>query len=123
MDLFDFNDWQKVVDEALKNSIDQELELLFELLDLDADGEVDIQHSRSREDQVFGCDCLTNSLSSTPTVLPCIVLVHLALAFNSFLSHIDDMTNDIYSTNRLLQNILSRFMYINVQTLHARTII
>ena len=40
VDLFDFNEiyWQKVVNEALKNSFDQELEL-FELLDLDADGE------------------------------------------------------------------------------------
>jgi hypothetical protein len=39
-DLFDFNEvyWQKVVSEALQNSFDQELEL-FELLDLDADGE------------------------------------------------------------------------------------
>ena len=40
MTLFDFNKvhWQKVVGEAMKNSFDKELKL-FELLDLDANGE------------------------------------------------------------------------------------
>ena len=40
---FNFNEvyWQKVVNEALKNWFDQELGWLFELLDLDADGEDD----------------------------------------------------------------------------------
>jgi hypothetical protein len=39
-DLFDFNEshWQEIITAAMKNTFDEELEL-FELLDLDADGE------------------------------------------------------------------------------------